>query len=134
MDLGHLGLQMNYNTLNKHSGTTREGLLNRMEKSQVQRDAGTRLGHRAGQLTQLALEPRDPKHLAQCSVHHESFLLTLSVQQLPCSSTHIKAKPQAPLLALPQHLVWRSHTKLGMNFFLCSSPPQDWNHPCFPDA
>ena len=49
MDLGQLGLQMNYNTLNEHSGTTREGSLNRMEKSQVQRDAGTCLGHRAGQ-------------------------------------------------------------------------------------
>lgn len=62
------------NTLNKHSGPTREGFLNEVEHSKIQGDAGTRPSH--GSVTKFALESRDPKPL------HLSALCTFQALSL----------------------------------------------------
>lgn len=108
-DQSQLSSHMSYwrNALNKHSGPTREGFLNGVEHSTIQRDAGTCPSH--GSVTKFALESRDPKPLPRRSVHFPSSLPMnpLCTQQKPCSSIHTKMKRQQSPPRLPSHCTSR---------------------------
>lgn len=84
MDPGQPSGQMNDNSWSKHRGPQEKDLY-WMQRSQAQSEAGTRSQSWCG--TQLTL-----RYPAPSSVHQPSFLLTLSVQQILYSFTHIKAK------------------------------------------